>query len=241
MDDGAAGAARALDILEGRWTAPPDPHNAAADDPASIRWIEPGTAAFAELVEEAVAHAARVRELAGQGQVAAAIEAQKEFQLLGAHRGGTLGVAGWNLLVERRLGVAGGSPWYAGRPLMVTRNNPALDLFNGDVGLVVPGGERGRMDAAFPTGTEPRRLPVSRLEDVATMHALTIHKSQGSEYRHAVVVLPERASRIVTRELLYTGVTRASEKVTIVGSRRVIEAAITKPIRRATGLQARLG
>ena len=241
MDDGAAGAAQALDILEGRWTAPPDPHNAAADDPASIRWIEPGTAAFAELVEEAVAHAARVRELAGQGQVAAAIEAQKEFQLLGAHRGGTLGVAGWNLLVERRLGVAGGSPWYAGRPLMVTRNNPALDLFNGDVGLVVPGGERGRMDAAFPTGTEPRRLPVSRLEDVATMHALTIHKSQGSEYRHAVVVLPERASRIVTRELLYTGVTRASEKVTIVGSRRVIEAAITKPIRRATGLQARLG
>ena len=71
--------------------------------------------------------------------------------------------------------------------------------------------------------------------------AITIHKSQGSEYRHAVVVLPERASRIVTRELLYTGVTRASEKVTIVGSRGVIEAAITKPIRRATGLQARLG
>ena len=143
--------------------------------------------------------------------------------------------------MERRLGVAGSTPWYAGRPLMVTRNNPALDLFNGDVGLVVPGGESGRMDAAFPTGTEPRRLPVSRLEDVATMHALTIHKSQGSEYRHAVVVLPERASRIVTRELLYTGVTRASEKVTIIGSREVIEAAITKPIRRATGLQARLG
>ena len=119
---------------------------------------------------------------------------------------------------------------------MVTRNNPALDLFNGDVGLVVPGGERGRMDAAFPTGTEPRRLPVSRLEDVATMHALTIHKSQGSEYRHAVVVLPERASRIVTRELLYTGITRAKPNLTLIATQDALEIAIGNKVQRATGL-----
>jgi exodeoxyribonuclease V alpha subunit len=123
---------------------------------------------------------------------------------------------------------------------MVTSNNRALNLFNGDVGLVVPG-EDGRMDVAFPVaGAAPRRLAVSRLEDVETVHALTIHKSQGSEYEHVIVVLPERASRIVTKELLYTGVTRASEKVTVVGSREVIEAAIRKRIRRATGLARRL-
>ena len=72
------------------------------------------------------------------------------------------------------------------------------------------------------------------------MHAITIHKSQGSEYDHAIVVLPEGASRIVTRELLYTGITRAAKKVTLIGSREVIEAAINRPIRRASGLEHRL-
>jgi exodeoxyribonuclease V alpha subunit len=83
-------------------------------------------------------------------------------------------------------------------------------------------------------------VAVSQLEDVDTVHALTVHKSQGSEYEHVVVVLPERASRILTKELLYTAVTRASKRVTVVGSRAVIEAAIRRPIRRATGLAGRL-
>jgi exodeoxyribonuclease V alpha subunit len=75
---------------------------------------------------------------------------------------------------------------------------------------------------------------------VSTVHALTIHKSQGSEYEHAIVVLPAVASRIATRELLYTGITRARTRVTVVGSREVIEAAISRPIRRASGLEGRL-
>ena len=150
-------------------------------------------------------------------------------------------MAGFNALVERRLGAAASERWYAGRPLMVSRNNPALDLFNGDMGVVVPAADRGRSDAAFPAGKGVRLVPVSRLEDVATVHALTIHKSQGSEYAHVIVVLPEQPSRIVTRELLYTGVTRATRRVTIVGSEEVIRAAIARPIRRATGLADRLG
>ena len=81
---------------------------------------------------------------------------------------------------------------------------------------------------------------MTRLDEVATVHALTIHKSQGSEYRHAIVVLPERASRILSRELLYTGVTRAIDHVTVVGSRDVITAAVARPIRRASGLADRL-
>jgi exodeoxyribonuclease V alpha subunit len=122
---------------------------------------------------------------------------------------------------------------------MITKNNPDIALYNGDVGLVVPADE-DRKDAVFPLGDEIVRVPVTRLEDVATVHALTIHKSQGSEYDHAIVVLPEARSRLLTRELLYTGVTRAAKRVTVIGSREVIEAAIKRPVRRATGLAGRL-
>ena len=235
------GIARTFEILEGRWTPPPDPRNTKPDDPGSIRWIDPGKASLARLVAEVVDHAQRVCDLAADRHIAAAVASQRTLQVLCAHRAGSSGVGGWNARVADRLGVADGTAWYAGRPVMVTRNSPALDLFNGDVGVVVPGGDDGRMDVAFPmAGGEPRLVPVSRLEDVETVHALTIHKSQGSEYEHVVVVLPDRASRIVTRELLYTAVTRASERVTVVGSREVIEAGIRRPIRRATGLAERL-
>jgi exodeoxyribonuclease V alpha subunit len=237
-----SGVTRAFQILEGCWTPPPEPHNTKPDDPRAIRWVEPGTAALNAVVKEVVEHAARLRGLAAAGKVEQALAMHKQLQVLCAHRSGRDGVAGWNDRVERLLDVAGGGSWYPGRPVIVTRNNPALDLFNGDVGVVVPGSEATRMDVAFPVaGGPPRLMPVSRLEDVETVHALTIHKSQGSEYEHVVVVLPERTSRIVTRELLYTGVTRASDRITVVGSRDVITAALRRPIRRATGLSARLG
>lgn len=244
-----AGVARAFDILEGRWTPVADPRNTKPDDPTSIRWIQPGSDAFKGVVDEVVEHASRVRELVKRGEVQDALTVHKAVQVLCAHRAGSAGVSGWNARVEGRLGIAHGSPWYSGRPIMVTRNNPALDLFNGDVGLVMAdktGGLRhlaltqAKSQAPGQTAAEPRRVSVARLEDVETVHALTIHKSQGSEYGHAIVVLPERASRIVTRELLYTGITRASDNLTIIGSREVIEAAIRTPIRRATGLADRL-
>jgi exodeoxyribonuclease V alpha subunit len=182
-----------------------------------------------------------VRSLAKKGAVTDALAAQKKLQVLCGHRAGAMGVAGWNARVEKGLGVGSWHPWYSGRPIMVTRNNPALDLFNGDVGIVVPGSGEGLRDVAFPQAEgPPRRISVSQLEDIDTVHALTIHKSQGSEYDHVVVVLPERASRLLTKELLYTAVTRAAEKVTVIGSREVIAAAINTPIRRATGLAERL-
>jgi exodeoxyribonuclease V alpha subunit len=229
----AADAERALGILAGEITPPPDPHNAMPDDPASVRWVVPGSKEFKQVLVEVGAHAAAVRTAVEDRGPAAALAEQRKLQVLCAHKSG-------------RLRVAGGRAWYPGRPVMITKNNPALSLFNGDVGVVVPADAAGdaasdnRMDAAFPSAGEPRRVPVSRLEDVNTVHALTIHKSQGSEYDHAVVVLPERASRIVTRELLYTGVTRARKQVTVVGTRDVIQAAIDTPIRRATGLAERL-
>jgi exodeoxyribonuclease V alpha subunit len=239
--EGDGGVSRAFEILERRWSPPQDPTNTKPDNPESIRWIEPGSKEFSDLVEEVVAHARQLRALAKEGNASEALKAQKKLQVLCAHRAGSAGVSGWNVRVEQRLEVESAKPWYSGRPLMVTRNNPALDVFNGDVGIVVPDKKEGRTELVLPkAGDGFKRLPVSRLEDVETVHALTIHKSQGSEYDHAIVVLPDKPSRILTRELLYTGVTRASEQVTVVGSREVIESAIRTPIRRATGLAERL-
>ena len=213
---------------------------------ADVTWIRPGDAEGIELITNlAAAHATRLRELAtatvgtAEERARAAVAAQAGLQLLCARRSGPAGVESWNQRIERRLGPGAAAGWYAGRPIMITRNNPDIALYNGDVGLVVLA-DKGRNDAVFPLGDEIVRVPVTRLEDVATVHALTIHKSQGSEYDHAIVVLPEARSRLLTRELLYTGVTRAAKRVTLIGGRDVIEAAIRRPIRRATGLASRL-
>jgi exodeoxyribonuclease V alpha subunit len=205
----------------------------------SIRWVEPTDARGLERVfEESVSHARRLRDEAQSSPVAALAERLK-YQVLCAHREGRLGVTGWNAMTERRLGIAPQEVWYLGRPVMATRNNRSLRLANGDTGVVAD--QDGSKAAFFGVPLAPVRIPVARLEDVVTVHALTIHKSQGSEYDHVVVVLPERSSRIVTRELLYTAVTRAKRAVTIVGTKEVIEKAVTTPIRRATGLAAKLG
>ena len=238
--EGESGLAQAFEILEGRWSHTPDPSNDVADDPKSVRWVEPGSAEFKAEVTKVADHATRLRTLAQAGSASEAVAALQQLQVLCAHRQSALGVAGWNSLVQQRLGFVGGSQWYSGRPVLVTANNRALNLHNGDVGVIMPGVAGGRKDAVFPDGKSERRVPVARLERVDTVHALTIHKSQGSEYDEVIVVLPEKPSRIVTRELLYTGVTRARKKVTVIGSREVIAAAIATPIRRATGLADRL-
>jgi len=224
--------------------------------PTAVNWVEPGSDGFRQLIATVVAHAKRLGHLANAGDAAAALAAQRDLQVLCAHRSGVLGAAGWNSLVETRLGVFRSPDWYPGRPVMITRNTPTLDLLNGDIGLVMPAipaaattagrpnlgpvAHPARMEVAFPDGRSIRRVSVARLDEVATVHALTIHKSQGSEYRHAIVVLPERASRILSRELFYTGVTRAIDRVTVVGTRDVIAAAVARPIRRASGLADRL-
>jgi len=208
---------------------------------AEVRWIRPDKQGLATVTAEVVAHGRKLVDLASKHNAASdadkmALDKQRELQVLCAHRLGSTGVAGWNARVERELGVLGGSTWYAGRPVMVTRNSPSLCLFNGDAGLVMnAGGER--MQAVFDQG---EHVPVTRLEDVTTVHALTIHKSQGSEYGHAIVVLPDVKSRLLTRELFYTGVTRAVKHVTVVGSADVIRFAVERQIRRASGLAEQL-
>ena len=209
---------------------------------ADVQWIEPTNGPAVEgLVAEIVDHAKCLQSVAKNRDLDNTLAIQQKLQVLCAHREGFSGVTQWNARVEAKLGITQAMPWYIGQPIMITRNCRSLALFNGDVGVIVASSSmNNHFEAIFGQPGQTVRVPVSRLEDVATVHALTIHKSQGSEYQHAVVVLPEHFSRIVTRELVYTAVTRAIKKVTLVCPRNVLEAAVKKPIRRATGLAERM-
>ncbi len=209
---------------------------------ADVQWIEPTDGrAVEDLLAEIGSHAKRLQGAAQQADLDTILQIQQELQVLCAHRGGGTGVSQWNARIESRLGISPATSWYVGQPIMITRNCRSLALFNGDVGVIVCSDDsENRFEAVFGQPGQHVRVPVSRLEDVATVHAITIHKSQGSEYQHAIVVLPEHRSRIVTRELFYTAVTRAIKKVTIVSPQDVLETAIKKPIRRATGLIKRM-
>ena len=209
---------------------------------ADVQWIEPTNGPAVEgLIAEIVDHAKCLQSVAKNCDLDNTLVIQQELQVLCAHREGFSGVTQWNARVEAKLGITQAMPWYIGQPIMITRNCRSLALFNGDVGVIVASSSmNNHFEAIFGQPGQTVRVPVSRLEDVATVHALTIHKSQGSEYQHAVVVLPEHFSRIVTRELVYTAVTRAIKKVTLVCPQNVLEAAVKKPIRRATGLAERM-
>ena len=129
--------------------------------------------------------------------------------------------------------------WYPGRPLLVTANDYGLGLYNGDTGVVVTaGGER--VAAVFERRGELVRVAPTVLSAVETAYAMTIHKSQGSQFTSVAVLLPDPTSPILTRELLYTAVTRARERLTVVGTEASIRAAVTRPIARASGLRAAL-
>ena len=153
------------------------------------------------------------------------LKAAGRFQVLCAVRGGPQGVAAVNRRIAQALAAEGLIPgaegWFLGRPVMLTRNDYALGLMNGDVGVTLHGpsggsGERP-LRVAFPDGMGGIRwVPPSRLQDVETVFAMTVHKSQGSEFDHVTLVLPERMSAAVTRELIYTAITRARVKFTMV-------------------------
>ena len=127
--------------------------------------------------------------------------------------------------------------WYAGRPLLATANDYGIGLFNGDTGVVVA---REGLVAAFERGGRVLEIAPSRLSAVETVFAMTVHKSQGSQFDTAAVVLPPPSSRLLTRELLYTAVTRARTRLIVAGTEEAIRAAVARPVARASGLGARL-
>ena len=176
-------------------------------------------------------------------QVMAALE---RFRVLAAVRAGPRGVESLNAAIEQVLGLSRlrrpGSPWYPGRPVMIARNHYGLGLYNGDVGVALPDADSGHELRVFflsPDGGM-RALPPLRLPEHETVYATTVHKSQGSEFDRVAMVLPESPSAVVTRELLYTAVTRARIEVQVWASREAVAAAIAQPTRRDSGLREAL-
>ena len=157
------------------------------------------------------------------------------FRILCAVRKGPLGVRRLNAFVERLLGVGEGL-WYSGRPVMVTENDYTLSLFNGDTGVTIR--EKGEPVVAFPEeGGGMRTIHPARLPSVETVFAMTVHKSQGSEFDHVALVLPEIDTPLLSRELIYTGLTRAKEEALLLGSTDSVEKGLKRRTRRASGLQ----
>ncbi len=189
-----------------------------------------------------VPHAVRLREAAMVGAVDVALATLDDHRLLCAHRRGPFGVQHWNQQVQRWLSEETGQPawsqWYPGRPLLVTANDYGLRVYNGDTGVVVAGPDGLR--AVIATAAGPLDFATSRLADIETMHAMTIHKSQGSQADAITVLMPPEDSRLLTRELFYTAVTRAKTKVRVVGSEPSVRAAVGRQALRASGLRLRL-
>jgi len=180
-----------------------------------------------------------------KGSAADRLAQLEHFRILCAHRRGPLGVDEVNRMVAEVLRAAGllraAGDCYDGRPIMITRNDYQLDLFNGDVGVIAPDPDGGSLRAFFRTPAGGlRRLSMARLPPHETVFATTIHKSQGSEFDRVAVLIPQRASDVLTRELVYTGVTRARTQVTLCGSEAVLRLAIGRRVERASGLREAL-
>ena len=170
------------------------------------------------------------------------------FQVLCALRRGPWGVEGLNQAITDRLQqqglIDGTSGWYSGRPVMITRNDAQLGLYNGDIGIAMPDPDsEGRLRVFFEGATPDtvRAVMPGRLNDVETVFAMTVHKSQGSEFDHVLFIVPGQPNPIMTRELVYTGVTRARHRCEIATTRpEVLERAAAHRVWRASHLQARL-
>ncbi|VTM22210.1 Exodeoxyribonuclease V alpha chain [Raoultella terrigena] len=171
----------------------------------------------------------------------AAIAAFGEFRLLCALREGPYGVSGLNEQLERMLNrkraiaLPRHSRWYEGRPVMISRNDSALGLFNGDIGIALERGDGLRVWFPMPDGSIKSVQP-SRLPEHDTAWAMTVHKSQGSEFDHAALILPSRSVPLVTRELVYTAITRAKRQLSIYADEQVLTQAIVARTERRSGL-----
>lgn len=256
-DGDAAGAVRSLQESAGA----PDrvellPDGGQAPGAAALRLLQDGVAGYLQALR-ALLDGLAPDEAPTPEAVAALLRAFDAHRTLCALRVGPRGASALDRMLERharqqlgpRAAADAGSPWYAGRPVMVLRNDPLLRLFNGDIGLALPARRAGAAAAApaarfevwFPDARRGvRAVAPVRLPEHAGAWALTVHQSQGSEFDAVTVVLPAEPHRVMSRELLYTAVTRARHRVSLVGTPAVVEAAVRAPTRRHSGLVARL-
>lgn len=185
-----------------------------------------------------------LHEAAGSGDGAGALEALDRHRLLCAHRSGPRGVRYWGGLAARWVAEDHAvqprpDGRYPGEALLVTTNDYDVGLYNGDTGVVVDDGD-GALVAVFGRGGAPIPVPLGRLGAVRSLHAMTVHRSQGSQFARVTVVLPLADSPLGTRETLYTAATRATTYVRVIGSAQAFAAAVGRPAARATGLRERL-
>jgi exodeoxyribonuclease V alpha subunit len=181
------------------------------------------------------------------------LQAFDAFQLLCAVRKGPWGVEGLNqritaALLKARL-IDSDQQWYEGRPVLMTRNDYGLGLMNGDIGIALKLPERDGgpqvLRVAFPRNDGQggvRFVLPSRLNDVETVYAMTVHKSQGSEFAHTALILPDALNPVLTKELIYTGITRAKDWFSLIEPRGgVFEEAVRRKVKRLSGLMLELG
>jgi exodeoxyribonuclease V alpha subunit len=227
------------------------------DAEPSVRWepIHSPSQLYKQLTD---AIAPQVGEYLKVSDPLQALDTFQRIGLLCAVNKGPWGVAAINELVQRLLSASGliapgrsrSDPWFAGRPVMITRNDYHLGLFNGDIGIAMPGRldshtvdpqdpDKGRLVVYFRDAVHRRlrQFPAYRLSDHQTVYAMTVHKSQGSEFDAVHLILPGQESMLLSRELLYTGITRARKEVVIWGPERVICDAIGREIKRSSGLR----
>lgn len=176
------------------------------------------------------------------GNAKLALSALRQHRILCGHRTGPWGVSNANRLAEHWLETIGWRPghgeFYLGRPILITRNLREMNLFNGDVGVVMGTGPQARIHI---DGPDPEYgISPFLLTDIQTVWAMTIHKSQGSQFDEVSIVLPPADSLLLSRALLYTAVTRAKKKVRLVGSLAAVRAAVERQVHRVSGLRDRL-
>ncbi len=217
-------------------------------DVADVMWVEAdvATATTADLsgLRTVVLAAGRsLIDAADRGDGRGALAALGRFRLLCAHRRGPYGVSDWTRQVETWLTSSipdfnAMGEWYAGRPVLYTENDYGLQLYNGDTGVVVSSASELRV--VFERRGQLLELSPQRLGRVETVHAMTVHKAQGSQFERVALLLPDPTSPILTRELLYTAATRAQKELLLVGTEKSVRAAVDRPIGRASGLRGLL-
>ncbi|AFJ45934.1 exodeoxyribonuclease V subunit alpha [Shimwellia blattae] len=198
---------------------------------------------YNQMIRQAVAgYGDYLNGLTTGAEPGAVLEAFGQFRLLCALREGPFGVSGLNERLEQALfrrqllsAPTGGGRWYHGRPVMISRNDSALGLFNGDIGITLATEQGLRVWFRMPDGAIKSVLP-GRLPAHETAWAMTVHKSQGSEFDHAALVLPDRLVPVVSRELVYTAITRAKRQLSLYSDTRLLVRAIQTGTERRSGL-----
>lgn len=214
----------------------------AGDDP-ELGWRSASAAdpAFGAMVRQG--YADYLQAMAAGTTAQEVLDRFNAFRVLCSHRSGPSGVEAINRQVEDALARAGlirrDQPWYPGRPVMISQNDYNLRLYNGDIGIALPG-PGGELRVCFETEDGLRYFHPARLPAHESVYAMTVHKTQGSEFERLLLLLPAEPSRVVDRRLLYTAVTRGKARVDLWGREAVLRAAIGSAAARGSGLAARL-